>query len=245
MSTKFYPLMKVESDAKKLLSFGTSHFIMLVMIFAALFGASYIYTSKRAELADLRASASEALAKKADADNAAFQNVMRQEIGALKEQNMALASQVSALASSIAQRDAALATRKEEIKQLPPTELATQWGASAHEPAPVVSADGTFAAPMPLAQKSLTALEEVPVLQKDKGDLQQALSIQTQATRNSDAALGKEEQAHLSDVNTCKVDKQALKDEIDKVKKDAARDKRKWGVAGYILGALSVALKLI
>ena len=227
---------KVESEAKKIINFGLSHLILLVLLFVAIFGASYFYTSKRAEVAELRAEASAALAKQADANNVAFQLATKQEIGALKQQNLALTTQVATLAGAIARRDAALQTRKVEIKQLPPTQLATQWGSAAHEPAPTVSTDGNLLTPLPLAQKSLIALEEVPVLQKDKGDLQQSLGIQTQATLNSDAARTREEQAHLSDNLTCKADKTALTDQIDKVKKEATRGKLRTFLYGVGVG---------
>jgi hypothetical protein len=97
---------------------------------------------------------------------------------------------------------------------------------------------------MPLAQKSLTALENVPVFQKDKADLLLSLSDQTQATKNSDSALGKEQLAHVSDNNACKSDKLALTSQISKVKADARRSKIRSFLFGLGTGA-GLALRFL
>ena len=59
----------VEADAKKVLTFGLAHLVLMSLLFIALLGANYLYVSKRAEIAELKATAAETQAKKADTDN--------------------------------------------------------------------------------------------------------------------------------------------------------------------------------
>jgi hypothetical protein len=109
----------------------------------------------------------------------------------------------------------------------------------------VIDPQGNFLAPLPLAQKSLTALLAVPVLQADKKDLTAQVDAEKTALANSDKALGLERQAHASDNAACTADKKSLSAQIDKVKADARRSKFKWFLTGFVSGAATVLLHVI
>jgi len=152
------------------------------------------------------------------------------QIDALTQSNAVLQQQFSAVMQSIASRDAQLFKDRGEIKTLPPTALATKWGASANEPAPVISANGDFDVPLPLAQKSYDALIQVPVFTKDNVDLKTAITQKTQEAANSEqkftTAQSKfegEQKAHQSDNETCKQTIATKDAEIKSVKADARK----------------------
>jgi formate-dependent nitrite reductase cytochrome c552 subunit len=87
-----------------------------------------------------------------------------------------------------------------------------------------------------LAQKSVIALELVPVLQQDKRDLQASLDKDAQVISNDGAALGKEQAAHFSDKAACTADKNTLKADLDQVKADARKGKIRWFLYGVGAG---------
>lgn len=144
------------------------------------------------------------------------------EIATLVQQNISLQQQITTLSTAITARDAQLSKDRQEIKSLPPSALATKWGAAANEPAPVIAASGDFVAPLPLAQKSFDALLTVPVLSKDNADLKASLTAETQTAANNQKKFEDEQKAHNSDNETCKQNVQVLKDTI-KENKDKAR----------------------
>jgi len=234
-----------QKEEKKIIAFGASHLVLIVSLCLAVILSVYLWDSKRADQADARAVLAMAHAQASDQQNKMFQVQVTQQIAALAEQNKALQSQVFMLVSAIAQRDAALSVKTQEIKTLPPTTLATQWGAAAQEPAPTIDDKGNFLATLPLAQKSLVALATVPVLQSDKQDLQTALDKERQVVVNDASVLSKEQSAHLADVNACKADLQASKAETAKAKADGRKGKIKSFLYGLVTGAVVVASHFI
>jgi len=146
------------------------------------------------------------------------------EIDALAKQNEVLEQQFSAVMQSIAARDAQLVKDRSEIKSLPPSALATKWGAAANEPAPVIQANGDFDAPLPLAQKSYDALLQVPVLTKDNSDLKVAVSQKTQEAANNQTKFDDEKKAHDSDSGVCKQTIDTKNQEIKTVKAEARKN---------------------
>ena len=235
----------VSAEARKALSYGLSHLILLTLLFAAVVGGVYLYDSKRTDQAESKAQLSQATAQVADAQNTKLQAQTAQQIQLLAQQNASLQAQVAALAAAITQRDSALATQIAAAKSLPPPALATQWGVSAQEPAPSIDQQGNFLAPLPLAQKSYEALLAVPVLQEDNKDLQAASVDQKQQIANGQAALGVETKAHLGDNAACAADKKALADEVAAVKAKARKSKLKWGLGGFVTGAVTVLAHFI
>jgi len=229
-----------KAEEKKLLAFGASHLVLIVACFVSLLGCVYLYDSIRAERADSRAALAEQKARAGDSANQAVQQETAREIANLAEQNRGLQAQIGGLAQAMAARDAALEREKQTVISLPPSELATKWGAAAGEPAPVLTPAGGFIATLPLAQKSLIALEAVQTLTRDKQDLAAQVSKEQAIAGNNAAALGSEQAAHASDNAACKLDKQALQAEVTKVKRDAARSKFRWAAGGFLSGALTV-----
>jgi hypothetical protein len=227
------------AQEKKIISYGLSHLVLLVACFVALLGCVYLYDSKRAELADTRATAAEAKAQVADQQNAGVQVQTQRQMAALAQQNQFLQNQIAALASAIAQRDAALAGQRQEIAGLAPPALAQEWGAAAQETAPPVDSQGHFLASLPLAQKSLSALISVATLQADNRDLTKQATELKQIISNDAGLLANERAAHQSDVAACTADKAALQAEVKKVKADARRSKIKWCLGGFAAGLIS------
>jgi biopolymer transport protein ExbD len=211
------------------------HLTMAVLIILALVGIDYLFVSKRAELADARSRTSEQVAAQVDKANTTFQAQTAAQIATLAAQNVQLQTTVKALADAIATRDHALVVQTGVVEKMTPTDLGRQWGASAAEPAPGVNGSGNFEVSLPLAQKSTVALTTVPVLQKDKADLQASVDKQSQVIANGATALDAEKQAHANDVQECKADKRALSDQITQVKADA----RKSGFRKFLYGALT------
>jgi hypothetical protein len=235
----------LSSEEKKLISFGTSHLILLISCFIFLVGCIYLYDSKRAEKAEVQAAAAQAQAKIVDTQNKTFQAQTQQQILVLTQQNQSLQAQIQVLTGAIAQRDAQLTQKQQNILTLPPSALAEQWGSAAQESAPDLDSQGNFLVALPLAQKSVSALESVTVLQADKQDLTSELTNQRTITENTELQLTKEQAAHTSDMNTCKVDKDALQSQITQLKASARRSKLRWGLGGFATGALMVLAHFI
>jgi hypothetical protein len=233
------------TEKKKLLAFGTSHLILIIACFLSLLGSIYLYDSRRAERAEMQLAAAQTQAKIVDNQNQVLQAQTQQQITALAQQNQALQVQIQALSTAIAQRDARLVQSQQNILTLPPTQLAEQWGAAAQEPAPVLDTQGHFLVTLPLAQKSLSALETATTLQADKQDLDNELDKQRTIANNSIEQLSKEQSAHSSDINACKVDKDTLQSQITALKASARRSKLRWGVGGFLAGALTVLAHFI
>ena len=158
------------------------------------------------------------------------------QIKTLTDQNAVLTQQFQAAMASIAARDAQLLKDRGEIKSLPPTALATKWGASANEPAPVVQANGDFDVPITLAQKSYDALLQVPVLTKDNTDLKSAVANKTQEAANNEQKFESEQKAHTSDTETCKQNVNTLNAQITSIKADAKKDNFIAAFVGTVIG---------
>ncbi len=170
--------------------------------------------------------------------NDQVQATTKAQIDALTQQNVVLEQQYSAAMQAIASRDAQLLRDRGEIKSLPPTTLATKWGASANEPAPVILANGDFDVPLPLGQKSYDALLQVPVLTKDNTDLKAAVVTKTQEAANNQQKVEDEQKAHKSDNETCKQTIATKDAEIKSVKADARK-------RNIIVSVLSLAIGLL
>jgi len=229
-------LQVVEKKVKAAWAFGASHLVLIACLAAALLGAIYLWDSKAADRADARAALAQALSAQKDKDNAALQKTNADQQAQFARQNAALQGEVSSLASAVAKRDATFQTHAAAVPTLAPPALAIEWGKAASEPAPVVDTSGNALVPLPLAQKSVIALELVPVLQQDKRDLQASLDKDAQVISNDGAALGKEQAAHFSDKAACTADKNTLKADLDQAKADARKGKIRWFLYGVGAG---------
>lgn len=175
-----------------------------------------------------------ALSADKDKQNAQFQAQNKAQIDALTAQNAQLAQQFSAAMAAMAARDSQLLKDRAEIKTLPPSVLATKWGAAAGEPAPVISQNGDFDAPLALAQKSTDALIQVPVLSKDISELQNTLNLSQQTAANNQKKFEDEQKAHQSDNAACTADKNTLNAKIKSVQDDARKNNFIFLAIGWI-----------
>jgi hypothetical protein len=241
MATNPSEIQKIEADVAKVYTFGKSHAILAVALIVSLFVGVYLFDSKRADKADARAALSAEQAKEKDALNIQLQAQNQQLQISLanseaqqKETAQALIAAAQALQAAAKQKVAAVPT-------LTAPALAVQWGQEAQEPAPAIDSQGIFQVPLPLAQKSLVALIEVPALTQANQKLQDANTSLTGAVQDADKQLSSEKTAHSSDATTCVVDKKALNDQISALKKTNARRNLKYMIFG---GAIIEAVRI-
>ena len=213
------------------------HLFLFVVVLLTLFGFYYEYVSRAADKEDSRYATLQAATASSDAQNKAAQAQNAQSIAALANQSRVLEGQVSNLAASIGKRDTALTVQTTAVPKLSPTDLGKQWGALTEYNGVDVDASGNFIVPLPLAQKSVVAIMTVPVLQKDKADLQSEVAAKSSVIANDVSTLADERSAHLSDNATCKADKKLLTEKVDKVTKDARRSKIRSFLFGFGVGA--------
>lgn len=228
----------VYTDAKKVITFGLSHIILITLLAASICFGVYLYDSKRADRADAAASQAQTIAQIQDKTNVQIQSQTLSTLSAIQQQNVLLQQQVVALEATLSQRDQALVTSQKNVQNLTPLALSTQWGQVAQEPAPGIDKDGNFLVALPLARKSVDALLAVPILTQDSADLTKQVTDLNKVVTNDNTALQSEITAHQSDVKTCTDDKTALNAQIVKVKADAAKSKRIWGIVGFVLGTI-------
>lgn len=222
---------KVSQD----IAWAQHHLFLLVAVAVLTVGSIYGIESLLARRANDQFQQAQAILAQMQKQNEQVQAASKAEIEALTQQNVVLTQQFQAAMSAIATRDAQLLKDRQEIKTLPPSQLATKWGAAANEAAPVIATNGDFDVPLPLAQKSVDALIQVPVLSKDNTELKSSLAAQTQIASNNQTKFDDEKKAHDSDTKTC-VQTIATKDaEIKKVKADARKH-------NIIISVISLAL---
>jgi septal ring factor EnvC (AmiA/AmiB activator) len=229
----------IRQDINKGIRYGASHLILLIVCFLLCVSGVYLYDSRRSDQADARATLAEVKAKITGDQNATFQAQTQQQIQALEQQNESLRGQIGTLAATIQARNSQLATREAEINNLAPEQLAAQWGTVAQEPAPAVDSQGHLLASLPLAQKSLAAMEAEKSLLADRQDLTSELQNQQKISDNNAAELAKEKSAHLSDQNACTADKAALQADIAKIKANARKSKFRWALGGFASGLIA------
>src|SRR6266480_517173 len=193
----------ITSTVTKDLDWARHHLFLLIAVVVLAVGSVYGVESLIARRAHDSFVQQQALLAQLQKNNEQTQAASKAEIDALTAQNAQLLQQFQAAMAAMAARDAQLFKDRQEIKTLPPSQLATKWGAAANEPAPVISG-GNFEVPLPLAQKSVDALIQVPVLSKDNTDLKTSLTAETQIASNNEGKFEAEQKAHTSDSETCK-----------------------------------------
>jgi hypothetical protein len=234
--------VQVTTFVHKELDWFKHHLISLALVAVLTFGAVYGIESMMANARHEVFLQAQTISQQQDKANAAIQAQNQATIATLMKQAEADHQQSQALLAANGVLSAALSKKQAEIKTLPPPVLATQWGAAAQEPAPVIDAQGDFLVPLPLAQKSYYSLLAVPVLEKEKSNLTDALAKQQSAADSFKAALDSEQKAHTSDQVACTADKNTLNAEIKDVKAQAVKDKTKWGAFGVVIGFIIKAV---
>lgn len=194
---------QITSTVSKDLNWAYHHLFVIVAI--AILGIVSVYgienvLAKRAHESFLQ---QQAILQQFTEQNKQIQMQTKAEIDTLAQQNAVLQQQLSTLSTAIANRDAQLLKDRDTIKTLPPSQLATKWGAAANEPAPSIDANGDFLAPLPLAQKSTDALIQVPILEQDNKDLQSQFTDESAVAQNNEKKFEDEQKAHTSDQQVC------------------------------------------
>jgi hypothetical protein len=223
---------KVSQD----LAWARHHLFLLVAVAVLVVGSIYGIESILARRAHDTHVEDMALLAQIQKSNEQTQATTKAQIDTLTQQNANLQTQLTQLSASIVARDAQLLKDRQDIKTLPPSQLATKWGAAANEAAPTIAANGDFDVPLPLAQKSVDALIQVPVLSKDNTDLKTSLTAETQIAANNQSKFEDEQKAHKSDNDTCKQTIVTKDAEIKDVKAQARKRNFLAVVLGIALG---------
>lgn len=243
---------QIQSTVSRDLDWARHHLFLLVVVAVLVIGGIYSIESIFAKRAHDQRIEDQAVLVQFQKQNEQIQAATKVQIDALTQQNAQIAQQnvqltqqFQAAMSAIAARDAQLLKDRQEIKVLPPSALATKWGAAASEPSPVISSNGDFDVSLPLAQKSYDALLQVPVLTKDNDALKANLQTKTQLAQNNDtlaknneSKFEQEQKAHTSDTETCKQNVKTLNDQIKEVKDNARKNNILFAVLGYLARAV-------
>lgn len=180
------------------------HLILLAIVGVLIIGGVYGVETMLANRSHEQFLQQQTILKQFTEQNAQVQQQMKTSIDAFAAQNAALQAQMVTLTTAIVARDGQLMKDRQTVKTLPPAELSAKWGTVAVEPAPAIDPSGNFLVPLPLAQKSVDALIQVPVLTEDKKDLQTQLASETTIATNNDGKYKDEQKAHQSDNEACK-----------------------------------------
>jgi hypothetical protein len=226
---------QISTTVTKDLDWARHHLFLLVAVVILAIGSIYAIESLLANRTHENFLQTQAILQQFQEQNKVVQAQTQAEIATLTQQNTILQQQVGTLAAAISTRDAQLSKDKEQIKTLPPPQLAAKWGSSANESAPTLDSSGNFIAPLPLAQKSVDALITVPVLQQDKKDLQSQLAAETTVATNNDTKFQDEKKAHQSDQQVCT---QAIAAKDAEIKDIKAQNRKR----NIILTVLGIAL---
>lgn len=243
---------QIQSAITRDIDWARHHLFLLVAVVVLVIGGIFSIESIFARRAHDQRIEDQAILAQMQKQNEQVQAAKDKQIETLTQQNAAalqqnaqLSQQFQTVMSAIAARDAQLVKDRQEIKTLPPSALATKWGAAASEPAPAISSNGDFDVPLPLAQKSYDALLQVPVLTKDNDALKANLQTETQIAQNNETIAknnqGKfeaEQKAHVSDTDTCKQTVKTLNDQITEVKSNARKNNILFAVFGFLARAV-------
>jgi len=195
---------QVQNVVTRDIDWARHHLFLLLAVGVLVIGSIYGIESILARRAHDQHVEDMALLAQMQKANEQTQATTQKQIDTLTQQNANLQTQLTGLSASIVARDAQLFKDRQDIKTLPPSQLATKWGAAANEAAPTISTNGDFDVPLPLAQKSVDALIQVPVLSKDNTDLKASLTAEMQIATNNQTKFEDEKKAHTSDNDTCK-----------------------------------------
>lgn len=238
MTTPIATDTQIQSTVTRELDWARHHWYTVVFAIVLALGMVYGVESYIAKRADQNWIAQKTILDQMQKQNEQTQTATKAQIDALTQQNAQLTQQFEAAMAAMAARDAQLLKDRADIKSLPPTTLATKWGAAANQPAPVVQSNGDFDVPLPLAQASYDALLQVPVLTKDNQDLKGEVQTETQIATNNEGKFEQEQKAHDSDKATCTQQVNTLNAEVTKVKDDARKNLTLWTALAYLAGRL-------
>lgn len=250
MQSKMSTDTQIQSTVTRDIDWARHHLFLLAAVVVLVMGSVYGIESLLARRAHDNWVAQKTLLdqmqkqnEQAQKQNEQTQAATKAQLDSLVQQNAQLTQQFAAVVSAMAARDAQLLKDRTDIKSLPPTTLATKWGAAANQPAPAIQTNGDFDVPLPLAQASYDALLQVPVLTKDNQDLKGQVQTETQIATNNEGmfkneqkALESEQKAHESDKNTCAQNVNTLNAQITSIRADARKDNFIAAFIGTVIG---------
>ncbi len=171
---------QVSNTISQDLAWARHHLFLLVAVAILVIGSVYGILTVIANHDKQSFLQQQAILQQFSEQNKQVQAQTKAEIDALAQQNTVLQQQLTVITAAIATRDAQLIKDRDAIKTLPPSQLATKWGAAANEPAP-----------------------QVPVLTQDKKDLQTQVDKETTVATNTQKQFDDEKKAHTSDKELC------------------------------------------
>lgn len=149
----------------------------------------------------------------------------------------ALTKQNAALATAVAQRQVVLQQRQETAKTAPLPEVAIRWQDIIGGSGDLVSSTDGVAVTEAGARKTVSMLEQVPVLIADKTDLAKMNDNLNSELLKGSIAIDALNQTITKADATCKL-------QVAEVKAAARKSKRNWFIAGFVSGlATRVFLK--
>lgn len=231
---------QITSTVSKDLDWARHHLFLLVAIVVLVIGSIYGIESILSSHAHESFLQQQAILQQFQEQNKLIQTQTKAEIETLTQQNVILQQQLTTLTVAIASRDAQLVKDREQIKTLPPPQLAIKWGTAANEPAPVLDSNNNFVVPFPLGVKSVDALITVPILEKDKTDLQTQLTVETTVANNNDVKFQDEKKAHGSDQEACK---QTIVTKDAEIKDIKAKNRKRNIIIAIVGAAFGFALR--
>ena len=196
------------------------------VVLGSIYGVLYIQANARDAAAQQQAVVVAAIT----ASNAALQASTKQQVDTLVQANLALEAQIQQLTTALSKRQVVEVNLPKQNATLSAAEVATQLGGAAQENDVVL--------PLPVAKNVLTMVQLVPLLQKDKSDLQAENGLLQTEVSNGVQALGLERTAHKSDndANAAIIKGDALN--LSACKADARKGKMKWFFIGVGVGYL-------
>jgi hypothetical protein len=199
------------------------HIILYVSLAIAPIGETYLIADKHAESARTEAAVAKAQMAQIVSANTQFQSQVTAQIAQLEASNQALQTQ-------LAQRDKVEKSISTHNGSLTPTQVATGIQSATDANDGEATASGQFIQlDLPLGQQALSALQLVPLLQKDKADL-------TIEVFNDEKALVLEKQSHQSDLKADEAKLESCQADLKAVKRSTLRSKLRWLGAGVTVG---------
>jgi len=225
---------KIEGEAKKIFSFTLSHLVLILILVGVVIFAFYLWSDRVAVKADATAALSQERASDADkrAEMTQMQNLQLQE----QLMNESTARQADRAAQLQFQQTVIDQLKEQQTKviTLAPSDLATLHGQLVGLPGPTVQGDA-FLSSLPLEQKTVQMLEEIPALNSQLSSKDKSLADADVVIKDTQGQLTSEKGARATDNVACIADKKALNDQITKIKDDARKSKFKWAFGGAVI----------
>jgi hypothetical protein len=213
------------------------HLILLALVVLLVVGSVYGIESVIAKHDHENALEKQAIAQTLAQQNQQFQSQTQIQINTLVQQNTALQQQIGVLATAITTRDSQLRTQQAQVPQLTPDQLSVEWQKdikNAGNIKPILPSG--YQVDQAAAVASVQAIEAVPVLQQDIGDLQNSNKNLGVQLVNETAIYEDEKKAHASDntANAAAIAAQNAK--IKDITAQCRKSKLKWFGLGFLAG---------